>query len=565
MTRRAILYLDAARHVRARQIAGRARRLIPPHVLAAGLDRPTWIDYLPAARGLGAPVAPQSGPHPDPATSGEFIAYGHSRCFDGQDFWRGGSEGLLYRFHLHGFVALAEYAAGPAQPAADRFWSRVVEAWLDAHSRPSLPAWHPYPTSSRVVAWCSALGALEGWSPGFRQRVASEVHRQARYLRRAVEHDIGGNHVLSNAKALVFAGATIPSTGLLKVGLHLLRRELERQLLADGGHEERSTSYQREVAGDLAALTELIVRTGAEPPEWLRQSLRRTQQWLAALTGPDNRLPMLNDAWEGPAMLERTHAPATMLAPSGYVALRADDDQAVIDCGPVCPDHLPPHAHADVLAFVLWVDGEPVIVDPGAYAYTGPERAWFRATAAHNTVELDGQDQCVFWGDFRAGLLPRVKGPWLRTADGVVVVEGSHDGYRRLPDPTIHHRAFVWVPGAGIVLVDRLHCRQPHQVRSSLLLAPGIKRRDGLLGGLVIRTLGAGLSTQSEQASYAPYLGCQVASSKLVARGQAGPRTAFGWSLLRSGASALLSGEGGVEIRREAAADPIRIQLSSLE
>jgi Heparinase II/III-like protein len=39
--------------------------------------------------------------------------------------------------------------------------------------------------------------------------------------------------------------------------------------------------------------------------------------------------------------------------------------------------------------------------EPGAGAYTGPDRNRFRATVAHNTVEVDEESQYVLWGDFR--------------------------------------------------------------------------------------------------------------------------------------------------------------------
>ena len=176
----------------------------------------------------------------------------------------------------------------------------MVESWLSQHDRPTKPAWHPYPTSVRVIAWSAALSEIEEWPAELRRRIAAAILHQARYLRRTVEHDIGGNHVLKNASALAFAGALFPDSGLLPSGLSLLRRELAVQVLPDGGHEERSTSYHREVARDLNDVKELLRRAGESVPGWLDESLRRMELWLRAVTGPDSRLPLLNDAWDGP-------------------------------------------------------------------------------------------------------------------------------------------------------------------------------------------------------------------------------------------------------------------------
>ncbi len=114
----------------------------------------------------------------------------------------------MFLFHLHGFAELARYASGPASEAGDRYWEAVIAGWLDAFELPALPAWHPYPMSGRIVAWCAAL-SREGWLASLRPALLRSLSRQARLLRRSVEHDIGGNHVLRNATALVVAGVCL--------------------------------------------------------------------------------------------------------------------------------------------------------------------------------------------------------------------------------------------------------------------------------------------------------------------------------------------------------------------
>jgi uncharacterized heparinase superfamily protein len=551
--------MDAARHVRPGQLAGRARRLVPPALLATGLAPRSAARFDGYAAGLGADPAPQSGPTPDPAESGTFVAFGRSREAEPERLWESGPEGLLFAFHVHGFAPLAAYAAGQRNREQDEFWAGIVESWLRAETRPALPAWHPYPTSLRLVAWCSALGALTGWSEALRARVAAEIARQAHYLARAVEYDIGGNHVLKNATALVFAGVTVPEAGVLQRGLRLLRRGLAKQILPDGAHEELSTSYHREVYEDLRSVQTLLGRAGMQVPGWLDRSALSAERWQAAVAGPEGDLPLLGDAWDGP-LVARNQTPTEqieVLSPSGHVVMRAGRDQAVFDCGPLCPDYLPPHAHADALGFVLWIDGEPVVVDRGAFAYTGPERDAFRATRAHSTVEVDGQDQCVFWGDFRAGLLPRVEPPRVRREDGLVIVESSHDGYRRLPDPVVHHRALIWVPGEGAVVVDRLECRGQHAIHSRLQLAPGLE--PGRTSVVITPIPGA---TETERVWHAPYLGTRVEASALVVQLTIGTRTPFGWSILRPGTTARLSTDDAVEVIR--GQDVVRVSLRKL-
>jgi uncharacterized heparinase superfamily protein len=463
---------------------------------------------------------------------------------------------LLFLFHLHGFEALARYAAGPRSPAGDVFWEDLVVGWLDTQTRPSRPAWHPFPTSERIVAWAAALSSLSGWPASLRERMLHSLWSQARYLRRCVEYDIGGNHVLKNAKALAFAGAVFPSSSLWDDAMDLLRKELRRQVLPDGGHEERSTAYHRMVRHDVSEIAELAGRRAAGVEPVLLDSLGCMETWESAMRGPDGRLPLLNDAWEGPAVRRGEEPAVTVLADSGYVVFRDGDDQAIFDAGPLCPPYLPPHAHADALSFVFWADRQPMVVDPGSYDYTGPERVRFRSTAMHNTVEVDGDDQCLLWGDFRAAFLPTVRLGPVERQSGALVVAGAHDGYRRLGAAGVeHHRAFVWCPGDGVVVVDRLRAREPHRVRSALHLAPGWRAT-----GWSARPLGGPDPAREDPYTYSPHLGAGVPAVRLSDVRTAAPDMPFGWSVLRDGVAVTSLEADHIVIAREDGPD-MRIDL----
>jgi hypothetical protein len=539
---RAALYIDTARDMRPRQLIFRTRRLVPPVVLATGLKTADPAEARWVASGLGVDPAPQFGPAPLPHEDRAVSALGIRREVDRQDFWTDPGDGLLFLFHLHGFAELARYAAGLRTPAGDRFWAELIEDWLVRQRQPRAPAWHPYPTSERIIAWSAALSAIGSWPEALRLRVAAEVWRQSAYLARCVEHDIGGNHVLRNATALTFAGAAFPRTRLLDQALALLQRETARQFLADGAHEERSTSYHRRAQHDLDEVADLLARSKRSPPRWLADAGARGARWQARLAGPDRRLPLLNDAWEGPPLAGGAQSGAqanpNVVGPgeAGYLVLSSGADQVVFDLGPLCPAHLPAHAHADALSFVLWLDGRPLIVDPGSGLYEGPLRARLRATAAHNTVEVDGTDQCVLWGSFRASHLPRVRHTEPRQDREAIAVAGAHNGYRRLPDRVTHHRALVWAPSVGLVVVDRLGAERPHRVRSTLHLAPGVDVTErGATSGATIGALGEGASMRREAGIYSPYLGSTVSAPVLQDTRTVDPWQLFGWSILRPG------------------------------
>jgi hypothetical protein len=102
------------------------------------------------------------------------------------------------------------------------------------------------------------------------------------------------------------------------------------------------------------------------------------------------------------------------------------------------------HAHADALSLEVRHDGVDLLADPGTYCYHGEPlwRQWFRSTAAHNTVEIDGVNQSESGGPFLWTTHPRTT---VLTCDvgeqPVQTWSAEHDGYLRLSTPAIHRRS----------------------------------------------------------------------------------------------------------------------------
>ena len=100
------------------------------------------------------------------------------------------------------------------------------------------------------------------------------------------------------------------------------------------------------------------------------------------------------------------------------------------------------HAHCDLLSIVLWVRGQPVLVDSGTYSYEDPWRDNFRLTAAHNTVMIDGNDQAIPLRKFNWKQVPESHCiDWNgERARGVLACSGQVEISRELAHP----RAGIW-------------------------------------------------------------------------------------------------------------------------
>lgn len=358
----------------------------------------------------------------------------------------------LWRYQLHywDWVWQLLDEEGAAGPDADV--SELWRSWTASNRLGEWDAWSPYVVSLRLWTLCG-IAHHPRLGDDVRGTLPSEIARHDGYLRRNLERDVGGNHLMKNLKGLIGADVYADDRERLSGDLRELEREIDRQVLADGGHFELSTGYHAQVLGDLVDLAGLLRGAGLAVPDFLATAVERMRGWLSALTIPDGSVPALNDAHQV-EQLElsalgveppETSKRLTVLPDSGYIVVRPTPDVCVvIDVGMPCPDELPAHAQADCLSFVLCIGDRQLIVDTGTseYGYTS-RRRYERSTAAHNTVCVGSTDQTEVWGAFRAGrrAVPSVLA--IEDRGDCVLVDAEHDGYRHLPGRPMHRRQFL--------------------------------------------------------------------------------------------------------------------------
>jgi uncharacterized heparinase superfamily protein len=458
------LYLHTIRHLKPVQIYG---RLIfhcyrpRPDLRPAPPLRPLTGKWVPPARRLPTLAGPEA-----------FRLLGRTAELSHVG-WDGPPMERLWRYNQHYFEDLN------AIDAEDRAsWHRaLLSRWVRENPPGKGVGWEPYPTSLRVVNWIKwALGG-RALSPECLHSVAV----QARWLMRRLEFHLLGNHLLAEAKALVFAGLFFQGgearSWMLK-GLRILRRELAEQILPDGGHFERSPMYHAIVLEDLLDLCNLFQAFDADAArrDMVVDSLRRAsllmRQWLSAMCHPDGEIAFFNDAAMGvaasPMELEgyarRLGLPAVgssregivHLEESGYLRCSGDGAVAILDVAPLGPDYLPGHAHADTLSFELSVAAQRVLVNSGTSCYgCSQERLRQRGTASHNTVVVDDLDSSEVWSGFRVARRARPTGLRVDVLPVGPRISCGHDGYRRLRGRPFHERTWTFARG-GLGVEDRI-------------------------------------------------------------------------------------------------------------
>lgn len=451
-----------------------------------------------------------------------FTFLNRTREFPGEIDWDPPGEERLWRYNLHyaDYVrTLALVYAHDGDPAALASLKRVVEAWIVANPVGRGVGWHAYPVALRIVNWLYALhlaGPSLRADRAFAGRLLASIEQQTTYLADFLEWDVGGNHLLENAKALVVSGLCLAgerARAWRAVGTEILWRQLEEQILADGAHYERSPMYHAIVLADCLEVISLLREAGDEPPAPVVERVRRMAEWLAAMRLPDGRIPLFQDSaygvapdvgdlliaaahvaggsGPGPGAVPGLHSallgapacdqavalqepPQRHLRASGYVVCHAAPDATlVVDVGEIGPAHLPAHAHAGIFSFELGLGRHRVVVDSGVGTYEpGPWRDYYRSTRAHNTVAVGGANQSDVYGAFRAGRRARVRGVVTARLPWASVVLGQHDGYRHLSRGAIHSRCMALLDDGTLLVLDRLPTRRPAAVVSYVHFHP---------------------------------------------------------------------------------------------
>jgi len=388
--------------------------------------------------------------------------------------WDDAGVAILWRYNLHYFDDLCAQGA----PTRNTWHRALIARWMRENPPPRRKtAWSPYPTSIRIVNWIK-------WILAGNERVSGMVESlavQARWLEQRLERHLMGNHLFINAKALVIAGCFFDGPEAARwraTGLAILREEIFEQILPDGAQFERSPMYHALAVEDMLDLVN-VARAypgviSVADVRMIEERISLMRRYLAAMCHPDGEVSFFNDSAIGiapsPAELHRYaerlgFAPemevgaslregVTHFVDAGFIRVALGRMVAILDVGPIGPDYLPGHAHADTLSMELSLDGHRLIVNSGTGEYgTGPERQRQRGTPAHSTLSIDGADSSEVWAGFRCAR--RAKPFDLRIVDegSRVEVTCSHDGYCRLPGAPVHTRPWVFDP-RGVTIRD---------------------------------------------------------------------------------------------------------------
>lgn len=351
--------------------------------------------------------------------SGKITFMHESESFDWKREWHFPNRSALWNFNLHYFEFLMPMVRAYQNTRDNKYLQCIeqsISGWIDENkSNNGGTGWSPYTISIRLVYWFSTLFALKAvLDASFQEKMSASIYEQYGYLANHLEKDLLGNHYFENLKALVLCAIAFSDEQMLQKALGDFKKQLKVQILPDGMHYELSPMYHKIILEDLLRVAVALRSVNKQDNEiegYLQGMLNVAYTFEAGL----NRIPLFNDGGNNVAksleallLAAKNHFGLTAkrkdyLPDSGYYFFRSGAWILIVDAGVPGAKENPGHAHCDAMSFELFHNGKPMLVNCGTYAYQCEDRAFFRSTAAHNTVMVNDTEQSECWGAFRMG------------------------------------------------------------------------------------------------------------------------------------------------------------------
>jgi len=310
----------------------------------------------------------------------------------------------------------------------------VSSGAIGIHSPNECFAWRPLEIGIRLLRWCRHFSLFldsESFTPEFLLEFLASYHQNAEVLMGSFSPS--GNHLIHQSSGIIRAGVCFPefkdAPSWIQAGVENLNREITRQSYPDGCHIELDPGYHIGVVESYDDAIQVAVRNGRKdlfPANCLAHLVKMTLYYLSYCY-PNGTHPCFSDARIADDLASQellldvagyndspqaqqvlwfaTGGKEGMAPPyksaghplTGFYCFRNGWSQESIVMPVKATERGMWHAQPDFGTFELWAYGKRLMPDAGAYTYSGDEeiereRAYFKATARHNALTLDGKN-----------------------------------------------------------------------------------------------------------------------------------------------------------------------------
>ena len=323
---------------------------------------------------------------------------------------------------------------------------KFIYSWIDKNELSSKSiAWEPYPTSLRLVN-------LIKWSLKNNytsRKILDSILLHSNYLLMNLEYHLRGNHLFSNYKALIFSFIFLKKScenKKIKKIYSEFYKELECQILNDGGHFEQSPMYHNQFVYDLLDLVQIKKLYKLENKK-IKNKLSKMLYWSKA-NSHNNEVSLFNDSCIDiqPNYLDlikyfhklklklsnkfKVKKSLYFFRDSGYIIYNNNKYKIIFRSGGIKANYIPAHQHANTTSIEISNRYEKIFSNSGISTYENNAlRLKQRGTMFQNTISVNKKNTMEVWKSFRVATRPNVKSAITFKNKKVVKFFCEHDGF----------------------------------------------------------------------------------------------------------------------------------------
>lgn len=376
----------------------------------------------------------------------------------------------------------------------------------------------PLEISIRILNWTWALAFIRR-SPAMTEdaftKILLSIGQQASHIAHHLSaFSSANNHLIGEAAGLAFVSMVFPWLHKANIwrskAMLILTSEIGKQICEDGVPAEQSIHYLIFILDFYILVGELGKINNVPIPQIWYNRLFAAYEFLVSILDENDNFPQIGDSddasvlrlddcldaneyrsilsgltvflglakrreiaggWDeknhwlfgekGNSRYQSTEVDSSprqsnIFPQGGYAILRAPGRVISFDFAPLGYLATASHGHADALSIWVHINGKPLLVDSGTFAYQEGSlwRDYFRSTRAHNTVEIDGLEQSEMRGTFLWGRKAACElHHWEFSAEYDWVI-ASHEGYKQIG---IHHkRSVIFLKPDCLCIMDDL-------------------------------------------------------------------------------------------------------------
>lgn len=369
----------------------------------------------------------------------------------------------LWIYHLHYFDFLN------SKKIDSKTKIKKINNWINIQNKIFDERYDPYPLSLRLVNFIKF--SIE--NDYYNKKFINSIYNQFTFLKKRIEYNIQGNHLLTNLKAIIFSSIFFRDNFNINLDITILRtlkNELNNQFTSNFFHKEGSLLYQRIILEDLFDIYLLIKNSNIKIPyNFLIIFIKGIYKSSYYLYFSNFKINHFNDSFIRKDLTSenklfkkiKKEFPDIQIndeyfISNNWIIYKKFDYKMIINSFDNFLYYQPGHIHASLLSFELEIKKIKVFSNRGVSTYADNlKRKIERSTRSYNTLQINTDNIHDTWKSFRIGRRAKIIDSQIKSISNKIFISLSHNGYYQAYR-TYHKRNFI-LEENKITIIDSLN------------------------------------------------------------------------------------------------------------